>query len=349
MPVARISPVTHPAPRPLRTIGHWHEMAPSPFASVAGTGAWTRHRAIVVSPDERKAASYDPVTDQWRLLPGPPRSFPQYGDAVWTGEEVLFVGGAAPDDAPTIGVAYDPHAATWRRLSPSPLADYEAAVWAGGRLVVAASRGQTARDGIAAYDPTTDAWTSLPEPPMTSQWLLVGAGDCLVAYGFDWLAHATPTLAIMDMATGTWGPLIETPLGRDAGKPTWTDNDQLLFLGGQANAAGDMVAATYDIRTGAWLPVDDDCGSGTGLWTGRWMLGRQRVFDPAREQCYRTPRSHDRSRRRALQLWTGQELLVWSGGGGEELPALPDGKRYRLPAWAATPGLRPVGRGQVEW
>src|SRR6266496_3718463 len=79
-----------------------------------------------------------------RLRPGPPR-LAGAATAVWTGREVLVVGGIPAvrtdqDRRFTDGAAYDPARDTWRRLAPSPqprgslMAQHLA--WTGARLLV---------------------------------------------------------------------------------------------------------------------------------------------------------------------------------------------------------------------
>ena len=337
-------------------------MAPAPFASWQGVGAWTGHRAIIVSPEVRRAASYDPVDDRWRNLPRPPRPFPAYGAAFWTGREVVFVGGYPSGDdskAATIGVAYDPHAGTWRRLPRSPLDAYDGAVWAGGRVIVTTtSDGGEHDDGIGAYDPARDCWSVLPLPPILTPWGLTGAGDHLVASGTEFPGDAPRTIAVMDMGTLTWGPPMMTPLDADAAPLLWTGGDRLLTLaepqtdsGAAASGPPGLLDATVDAATALWTPLTASCPMNTreALWTGRIVLDSDLAFDEATEACYTVPPSHDRHRRDPLQLWTGREAIIWSGGGGEEIPPTADGVIYGPPAWATEPGVDPVGRGAEPW
>jgi len=338
-----------PADAPMRKLGGtWRPMARSPFPSQEGAGVWTGHRAIMVSPGARLAASYDPETDLWRRLPRPPPRFPQLGDAFWTGSEAIFVGGSRLGIAPTVGVAYDPHAAKWRRLPVSPLEDYESSVWAGGMVVVAATEGGSARDAIAGYDVAGDCWLILPNPPISTAWRLIGAGDRLVAWGSAWPAHASPTISIMDMTSRTWGPPTTLPLDRDAGTPVWIGGDELMVLREPSDDPDGDRAGTFDLAAGIWMPFDAACPVYGNVWTGQVLLGYRNAYDPEAHACYRVPRSHDRNRREPVSLWTGRELILWSGGGGEELPALPDGVIYRPPAWVTRPEVHPVGRGMAR-
>lgn len=73
-------------------------------------------------------AAYDPARDRWRRIavdPRGPRLHPllEAPEPVWTGREVLILGGAPagsgwPAGAETGGAAYDPVADTWRTIPP---------------------------------------------------------------------------------------------------------------------------------------------------------------------------------------------------------------------------------------
>jgi len=112
-----------------------------------------------------------------------------------------------------------------------------------------------------------------------------------------------------------------------------------------------LLDATLDAATTLWTPLTTSCPMNTreALWTGRIVLDSDLAFDEATGACYTVPPSHDRHRRDPLQLWTGREAIIWSGGGGEEIPPTADGVIYRPPAWATEPGVDPVGRGAEPW
>lgn len=69
-------------------------------------------------------------------------------------------------------------------------------------------------------------------------------------------------------------------------------------------------------------------------WTGQLLLNAWDASDPELVQCYTLPRARDRARRDPAVVWTGRELPIWSGGGGEEIPPDPDGIGYRPPSRA---------------
>ncbi|HEX4471172.1 MAG TPA: hypothetical protein VH085_04335 [Nocardioides sp.] len=123
------------------------------------------------------SASAFPLEDRgsWRALPPPPLSPRADPLAVWTGHEVIFLGGASKPcppfincdmpltptsevttfDEKTDGAAYDVATGTWRRLAGPPTrVGLETVVYAGGHVLVVDDRGRT-----WDYDVERDSWT----------------------------------------------------------------------------------------------------------------------------------------------------------------------------------------------
>jgi hypothetical protein len=83
-------------------------------------------------------AAYDPATGQWEAVPAAPGARSDHA-AVWTGREMLVVGGRDAAGPAASGYAYDPVAGSWRTLSgeghPLPRQN-PAAVWTGTEIIV---------------------------------------------------------------------------------------------------------------------------------------------------------------------------------------------------------------------
>jgi len=84
---------------------------------------------------------YDPETDTWRPLPaGSPAEGRQlFGDALWTGTEVLVWGGLGVDGLLDTGWRYDPRREQWRAIpgEGAPLKRlWHTAVWTGSEMIV---------------------------------------------------------------------------------------------------------------------------------------------------------------------------------------------------------------------
>ncbi len=172
--------------------------------------------------------AYDPATGLWSPLATFPGPLGRANHAaVWTGSEMLIWGGFDATetdsfhDVPT-GWRYDPVRDSWSAMSsvhaPSATPNPRA-VWTGSRLIVWSFFGPTP---AASYDPTSDTWEPLPQPPALewcpSTGLITGfqtvwTGSEMVVWGGG-SARYSPSRS-------TWAPL------RERGAPAW------WCLGGQ--------------------------------------------------------------------------------------------------------------------
>jgi hypothetical protein len=124
-------------------------------------------------PEPVPGAAYDPASDRWRPVatPGQPNIRGSHA-ALWTGREMLIVGGAQQSGPGPIAAAYDPSGDRWAALPDPPLPDVrqlgggsvgywtgrEALVWAPGL-----------RAGFS-IDPASRTWRALPAPPVIDGW-----------------------------------------------------------------------------------------------------------------------------------------------------------------------------------
>jgi len=97
-------------------------------------------------------AAYNPATDTWRLLPPAPIDSTNEGKAVWTGDEVIFLGNG---EVPRQVAAYNPATDEWRRLADGPGMPWGVPIWTGETLV--ASIGSS----LVRYDPGSDRWQTV--------------------------------------------------------------------------------------------------------------------------------------------------------------------------------------------
>lgn len=144
---------------------------------------------------------------------------PRLPVVAWTGEEVLLWGGVRSDLAPVVDGArrsLDP-GDSWVTLAPAPFSDLIASigVWTGRELwiVGTADAAPGSRAVAAAYDPATDVWRSLPEPP--------GSGTELLFDRLVWLGDAAALVSLEEgpdvwlLAEGgtAWEPLFVPATG----------------------------------------------------------------------------------------------------------------------------------------
>jgi spore germination protein GerM len=163
--------------------GRWRALPVAPFL---GSSAWTGSELIAVSGS--LGAAFRPAGG-WRALPQLPEGR-QGASVVWDGHELLVIGG---NDAPTIGLAYDPRANSWHRLAPMDSGRARSAVvWTGRRLLLwGGETGSPGAFGIPphglAYDPQADRWSPLPQAPLRGRLDPIGVwtGRALLVWGGD--------------------------------------------------------------------------------------------------------------------------------------------------------------------
>jgi hypothetical protein len=275
--------------------GTWRELASSPHGVIGGGGhaaAWTGRRAVFWagnSPDgPARGAVYNPATDHWRKLPRGPLGPREGYVSVWTGDELLIMGGTTGDTFSShIGAAVDPADRTWRRLHA--IDDLNAlipsgAVWDGSRVFLAGtqylcpdpdSTCEDTRPIFVAYDPATDELEEidLAAAPAASIAPVGWTGAEVLAVGDD-----ATDVVLFDPVTGTW---------REAAAPACpADNGfyrQTAWLGDRYVATcGRDALQVYDLADDAWQIVE----------AGKSPLN---------------------TRAGSVIVWTGTELVVWSG------------------------------------
>jgi hypothetical protein len=245
--------------------GEWTEVAPSPLDPRAEvTAVWTGTEVILWGGfgdlgTRADGAAYDPATDTWTPIPDAPGpGVPSNPNpVVWTGAELVAI---------DLGAAWDPMSRSWRELPDDPVGilggELVRAAWTGRDIVVVGTGdGVTGLEWVAAaYDPASDAWRALPEPPLAQPpdgrtfelaaladgSVVVVAGDGAVAVlgpdGEGWREGAPLASSGGSCSYGTTGVA-----GRGAAPPTF------------AIALCDPGLATLE-ADGSWLvhPVPDD-------------------------------------------------------------------------------------------
>ena len=195
-------------------------------------------------------AMFDPSTNKWTVGAAAPVEAPIFGDAFWTGAEMIVVGWGG-GSGPGIAIAYNPQTNTWRQLPVSPLSGArtdELAAWDGTELIVGGGRGPAAnqsQDDAAAYNPATNTWRQLPDAPEgftgSQEYPDVWTGHYVISLD-DNDAQGRPL--ILDPATGTWqlGPAASQP--DITGTPAiWTGTEIIRWSGGTPYPTGQSDSA----------------------------------------------------------------------------------------------------------
>jgi hypothetical protein len=226
--------------------------------------------------------AYDPARRTWRRLPRPPvqlrwASLNQW--VLWTGRELLVGGVEQGPGGGTRAGAYDPATNRWRLLPRSPRLtggpdhlQARTAMWAGSRLLVwnfwsptahtannrdaVAARPEAEPDGIDlwAYDPPTDRWTVLPDPPEQVRRMAAGAsmvwtGQEVIIASAQTAQRRTVTRAgRYDPDRARWTPIAPPPRPRGA-------NPGRVTLEWTGSAVVEPGNAVYDPAADRWLPL----------------------------------------------------------------------------------------------
>lgn len=202
----------------------------------------------------------DPL-GEWRTIAEAPLAAREHATAVWTGTEVVVVGGRADGAWSSEAAAWDPVSDTWRPLPPVPLTftDESSAVWTGSEVVVVGSRsGQT-----ASYNPEADRWRALAAQPTRLQGVtsLAWDGAEVIVVG-PVPSSATDTAAVralaLDPKSGTWRRLAAPPVrGFGVLPQVAVVNGVVVALGRAAFAVDGRLAVTrYDGATDTWSQVE---------------------------------------------------------------------------------------------
>jgi hypothetical protein len=282
----------------------------------------------------------------WRSLPDAPIRGRSLFGAVWTGTEMLILGGDDPyaDTKLRDAGAYNPTTRQWRRLADAPegLDRYGVeAVWTGREAILWGGYG----GGIpgVAYDLLEDSWRILPDAPVrprTNQTLVWTGREAIVWGG---IGHTEKDGAIGNLADGaaydpasnTWRRIATSPLApRNGHVAVWTGTEMIVWGGGSLNDEQAYLpeGAAYDPARDAWRVLPDapihTRSAATAVWTGTRMLvyggvyhtasGGQpyadgAAFDPSTGKWEKLPVGPLGFREGSVSVWTGRQMIIWGG------------------------------------
>lgn len=237
--------------------------------------------------------------------------------AVWTGDEVLYFGGADDFRARNDGGAYDPLTDTWRSLDASGAElhlwgrEGHTAVWTGSEMLIfGGHNGLAPLDDGAAYDPVTDTWRRLSSdgaPSARYEHTAVWTGTEMIVFGGIGATGALANGARYRPADDTWSAMPSAPRAVAEHTAVWT-GDRMIVFGGRDSGDG-FVQAGF-----AYDPTVTGTGAITPLPTGGAPTARA---------------GH-------VAGWIADAMLVY--GGSDNAGALAGGGRY-TGAWQALPSL----------
>jgi len=259
----------------------WRRLPDAPAGTEGGYGAaaWTPEGMVVFaanSPDGPVGtAVYDLQANRWRSLPAGPLGIRESYASVWTGTELLVVGGNSGDAlAKPTGALLDPRTGAWRvprTLAALPGLMPSGAVWTGTRALVAGLlRNRT--PVLLSFDPRTNALrrTALPEAGLA----LVGWTGSRALFTRSTTPTAPPALLLYDPAAGTWAHAAAAPCA-----PPASGYSQSVWAGGRFVAAcGTNRLQVYRPRTNRWRILAagpsplNRLSWGANVWTGTTLI-----------------------------------------------------------------------------
>jgi hypothetical protein len=259
------------------------------------------------SPDDSIAVAADtPRTGApgWAAMaPAPLGPRAEY-TAVWTGTEMLVLGGSADFETQRTAAAYDPAAGRWHRIADFPGSDelgaVGAAVWTGDEALVLDTAGR-----LYAYSVEDDRWDERAQSPFWSTTLTVthavwtGTEMIVVSSASGPDGNPDHETAVYDRATDTWRslPPISTVIDADPDDEQGlfqADFGDLVWTGSEAVFVGDVYDATSPTEQHLLIAALDPAAA---TW--------RRLPDPPLVDLAR--------RLETYAAWTGTELIV--GGG----------------------------------
>jgi hypothetical protein len=298
----------------------WQVLPAGPLsARSSAASVWTGSQLFVWGGDlasdaqQQKAADdgalYDPSTRTWRSIAASPLSSRVDATALWTGSEVVVIGGTPAvqtNSQRTLvdAAAYDPGTNTWHRLPAVPsrsgrVTDGLTAVATPGGIYawllwehdVSTPDGGSVSSGVdlSRFYPGTGRWTgvAVAPPNVTGNPLWTGSDVIMPAaqpfYG-DVPGPYVPYLNgwRMDLSTDAWHKLPRGPVDAFGASSIWT-GAALLSFNSESMSTGPH-SNTYPGQAAAWDPA-----------TGRWTRLAAAPFAGADISV----------------VWTGSQLIEW--------------------------------------
>lgn len=212
-----------------------------------------------------------------------------------------------------------------------------AVAWTGTELLMVGGNNGPGIDDLAlAYDPTTDEWRTLSNPPGE-----VDAGDNSIAGPGVWTGEKLliwRNALVLDPATETWQAMAAMPGPRRAFPATvWTGKEIVVWGGCDAaiplcddSGTGLLTdGAIYEVATDTWRPMAPSplapgvhpigvlTDDGLLFYAGRTepsVEGAQVArYDPATGTWVELPDPPITPRRDSAATWTGSHFVIWGG------------------------------------
>jgi hypothetical protein len=198
-----------------------------------------------------KGVAFDPGAGGWEPIEDAPRAG-AYADAVWTGEEAIFV---HAEGSRLVAQGYDPSSRGWRKLPRAPVQARWGAVlvWTGSEVILwgGGKPGEATALNGAAYDPARNRWRRIKKAPIAlNQMDAVWTGTEMLVLGSllnDRNIAATETAvgAAYDPDRDEWRNFAPSRLSPQATAAAWTGERLLAW-------DYDLRSQQYDVKDDTW-------------------------------------------------------------------------------------------------
>jgi N-acetylneuraminic acid mutarotase len=339
--------------------------ASAPSARHGHSATWTGSALVIwggtsgaAGAPLRDGARFAPTTSTWTALStvGAPTGRSGH-DAVWTGQTLLFWGGAVATDATAAAIArLVPNSWTWQSADVPLSARWaHTGVWTGADMIVwggfAGGPFSSVADG-ARFNKAAGSWTPVPAagaPSARGLHSAVWTGTEMIVWG-GFTPGGLDTSALGDGArynptTGAWTAIsaVGAPTARGGHSAVWTGTEMIVWGGFDNNFDGQSDGGRYNPTTNTWAPLAVAASPGargahSAIWTGTEMVvwgglvsiigsdgqfsdgGR---FNPATGVWTALPAAGAPTARGGhTAIWTGTEMIIWAGrGAGNDLRA----------------------------
>ncbi len=288
---------------------------------------------------------YVPSTDTWQPVENYGNPGPQYrAAAVWTGNLFIYWGGGAGSGVGSSGARFDPVLDRWTPTSsvnaPANRSGHSA-VWANqGMIVWGGTLGIEYTNTGSLYDPLRDAWSpisSVNAPTARHLHRAVWTGDTMLVWG----GFGSPVGpgGRYNLRTDTWTPMSTLNQPSFNGTAVWTGSRMIIWGGQEISGSGSpsQAGALYDPQSDTWTPTSltnapvfraghvavwngsrmlvwGGCTSTCSAYTATDYINSGGLYDPATNtwQAMSTVGAPE-GRIAASAVWTGSEMVVWSG------------------------------------
>jgi hypothetical protein len=324
----------------------WRALPRSPIPGrLDASTVWTGREMIVwggVTRTERgqvgprsDGVAYDPATRKWhKIASSPPGVLGGGGPAAaWTGRRMVVWTGN-DSDGPAGGAVYDPRTNTWRRLPKGPLGVREgyASVWTGRELLIFGGHtGDVSRPTAAAVNPATGSWRRLKALDVVSGLATVNGAlwdgrEAIVSGNLSRHVHLVrPILFAFNSKTNKLREIdlskapVTAQQRRQLDPVGWTGSD-IVFWTGASSSSTPVVR--YNPTTRHWTKAEAaPCKpQGQIAWIGDRLVAacgpdELQIYSPGSDRwsTIKPGPSPLNSRESSEIVWTGTDLIVWSG------------------------------------